>query len=533
MLSLHPARLAVVLAASLALGPLAVAPAVATTTDQTSTTAAPTTEPTPVLALDLRGEHAVGQTLRVEGVTVPEGGSVTYAWTADGTPVAGASAQELLLTTAETSRVVNVEVAVTGADGSTTTATTVNAYRVAVAPVPTLSGSTPAGSTLSARPGAWTPGTSLSYQWLAGGIDIPGATRSTYVPTQAQGGQRIAVRVTGTLDGYQTLSRTSRETSNRVMAWAVPTVSGTVAYGSTLTAKVGPWSPGTSFTYQWYADGAAISGATSSTLKLGTAQKGKRISVKVKGAQPGYTSVTKVSAATARVMTAGTAVISGTPVHGRTLTASPGTWTSSTTLRYQWYADGVAITGATGTTLKLGSGQKDKAIRVKVTGSRSGYATVTRTSAATLRVQTAPTPTVSGTPKVTYLLSAKRGTWSSGTAFTYQWYASGTAIKGATGSTLRLGTAHVGKTIKVKVTGRKAGYPTTSRTSQATASISYPAVTVPRSDGSCPSWAPIKGNRDSMIYHLPGQRFYNVTKAEECFRTQTAAVAAGYRKAKV
>lgn len=55
----------------------------------------------------------------------------------------------------------------------------------------------------------------------------------------------------------------------------------------------------------------------------------------------------------------------------------------------------------------------------------------------------------------------------------------------------------------------------------------------PVSQNRCPSYAPIKGNADSMIYHKPGQRYYAVTNPEECFRTAAAAEAAGYRAAKV
>ncbi len=32
-----------------------------------------------------------------------------------------------------------------------------------------------------------------------------------------------------------------------------------------------------------------------------------------------------------------------------------------------------------------------------------------------------------------------------------------------------------------------------------------------------------------MIYHLPSGRYYDVTKPEECFATESAAQAAGYR----
>lgn len=45
----------------------------------------------------------------------------------------------------------------------------------------------------------------------------------------------------------------------------------------------------------------------------------------------------------------------------------------------------------------------------------------------------------------------------------------------------------------------------------------------------CPSSHPIKGNANSMIYHLPSGRYYDVTKPEECFATESAAQAAGYR----
>jgi hypothetical protein len=61
----------------------------------------------------------------------------------------------------------------------------------------------------------------------------------------------------------------------------------------------------------------------------------------------------------------------------------------------------------------------------------------------------------------------------------------------------------------------------------------HPSRTSPVSPYDCPSWAPIKGNASSMIYHLPGQRFYNATKPEDCFSSESAARNAGYRKAKV
>lgn len=55
----------------------------------------------------------------------------------------------------------------------------------------------------------------------------------------------------------------------------------------------------------------------------------------------------------------------------------------------------------------------------------------------------------------------------------------------------------------------------------------------PISAWNCPSSHPIKGNASSMIYHMPGQRYYTRTKPEVCFSSESAAKAAGYRKSKV
>jgi endonuclease YncB( thermonuclease family) len=55
----------------------------------------------------------------------------------------------------------------------------------------------------------------------------------------------------------------------------------------------------------------------------------------------------------------------------------------------------------------------------------------------------------------------------------------------------------------------------------------------PISTWNCPRNAPIKGNRSSMIYHMPGQSYYSLTTPEQCFATRAAAERAGYRAAKI
>ena len=55
-------------------------------------------------------------------------------------------------------------------------------------------------------------------------------------------------------------------------------------------------------------------------------------------------------------------------------------------------------------------------------------------------------------------LTAKPGTWTSGTTFGYAWYADGVAIRHATAKRLLLTRAQRGKRITVKVTGSHPGY---------------------------------------------------------------------------
>ncbi|MDN5767512.1 MAG: thermonuclease family protein [Humibacillus sp.] len=49
----------------------------------------------------------------------------------------------------------------------------------------------------------------------------------------------------------------------------------------------------------------------------------------------------------------------------------------------------------------------------------------------------------------------------------------------------------------------------------------------------CPSRYPVKGNDNSKIYHVPGQRFYKITNARHCFSSTSVAARSGYRAAKI
>jgi hypothetical protein len=84
-------------------------------------------------------------------------------------------------------------------------------------------------------------------------------------------------------------------------------------------------------------------------------------------------------------------------------------------------------------------------------------------------------------------------------------------------------------TQQAAVVGAASGGPTATASDQAT--VPYGAIP---GDGSreCPSDHPIKGNANSMIYHMPGQSSYDGTEPEYCFANEEDAVAAGYRASK-
>ncbi|MFT4232374.1 MAG: S-layer homology domain-containing protein [Leucobacter sp.] len=88
---------------------------------------------------------------------------------------------------------------------------------------------------------------------------------------------------------------------------------------------------------------------------------------------------------------AGSPTISGTAQVGQTLTANAGTWgPAPVTLAYQWLRDGTAISGATGKTYVPAAADQGKKISVRVTGSKTGYQTVSKTSAQTAAVAAKP-----------------------------------------------------------------------------------------------------------------------------------------------
>jgi alpha-tubulin suppressor-like RCC1 family protein len=358
-------------------------------------------------------------------------------------------------------------------------------------PVPTLNGTFGVGGSLGVSAGIWDEGTALTYQWLRSGAPIPGETGSTYQVLAIDRGLTISAVVTGAKSGFTSVSKTSSSTTIGYGALALtptPIVVGAPIVGGTLVASPGTWDVDTTFTYQWLRSGIAISGATTSSYILTPTDRGATITVTVVGSKLGYTSISKTSAATSAVdygvqVNQPVPQISGVAAVGNVLTAVPGTWDSGVVLTYQWYRGGVAISGATSTTLTLTSPDRGNSLSVSVTASKTAYTAVTLTSAPTVPVDfgtptLTPSPTLSGTLNVGNTLSVTAGTWDSGTTFTYQWSRSGTPISGATSTTYVLVADDYGSDISVAVTGNRTGYNSVTRFVTASSPIDFGSLSL-------------------------------------------------------
>lgn len=264
----------------------------------------------------------------------------------------------------------------------------------APAPVPAIAGAPNVGATLTASTGTGSSGPGTVYRWYRAGPPIPGATGPTYALTAVDLGKALGVSVTGSKADGQLVSRHSAPTAPirpGTLAASAPSVTGTVKVGSALGVRPGIWTTGTGFKYQWYRAGVPITGAVAATYRLIAADAGKKMSIRITGNKPGYQPAAKTSAVTAPVV-AGTLkapvpTVSGILRAGHVLTANPGAWTSGATLRFQWYRSGVVIPGATGRTYRVVAADRADALKVRVSGSLSGYTPATRFSAPTTLVR--------------------------------------------------------------------------------------------------------------------------------------------------
>ncbi|MFC8953076.1 hypothetical protein ACFT8P_10575 [Streptomyces sp. NPDC057101] len=264
---------------------------------------------------------------------------------------------------------------------------------------------------------------------------------------------------------------------------AAPTVVGTPVIGAKVTAGNGAWSPAAdSFVYQWKANGVSIPGATASSYVVPSTLLGKQLTVAVGARKAGHPAVLATSAGVTVKNLAPKPTrnpyITGSARVGGKVTAVVGTWSPApTSYTYQWRVNGLAIPGATGASYVLPPAALGKKLTVTVAAHRTGhlsgaYTTAGYTVALGLAPKATTAPYVTGTVRVGRVLTLNRGAWTPApTSYTYQWYANGRAITGATRATHTLTTAQRGTRITVKVTAHRTGHTAGTAWTRSTAAV--------------------------------------------------------------
>lgn len=330
--------------------------------------------------------------------------TVNYTWLRDGAVIPGADhVYQYIPSAADVDHDISVRATGSFAEGGWIHSVTSDPVRIepgeiTVTATPTLSGTPKVGSRLSAVGGDWDqPWSTVEWhwQWRADDIEIAADDSRFFTLTGAQAGSYMRACQVLEAEGYQTTTIcstalgpvTSGTAPDPIAPAPYPTIAGTPRVGVRLTAHVGTWDAAATLSRQWLVGGVTV--ATGTSFVPRPADLGKRVTFRVVATKDGAEVSRQASTGTVAAGRLSGAVprIAGTAKIGRTLKATVGTWTSGAKLSYAWFANGKKIAKASRKSLKLTKALKGKRIVIKVTGQKTGYATLVRSSKATAKVR--------------------------------------------------------------------------------------------------------------------------------------------------
>ena len=493
------------------------------------------------------GETLTASTSGIEDADGLDNVAYSYQWLADDTDIAGAASVSYTLTDSEQGKAIKVRVSFTDDAGNGEALTSAATVTVTAASGP-LAGFTLLDASDQAVLSSLEDGDEVSLDDPSAGtyairadtepgetigsvkLELTGAKTVTQteglVPYSLYGddgasalhGEALPVgsytlRATayseagGTGDTLGVLEVSFTVAASNTPATGLPTISGTIQAGETLTADTTGIADedgltNVSYTYQWLANDADIAGETNSTYDLTDADVGRTIKVRVSFTDDANNRETLTSEATAAVAARPNTPATGAPTIGGTVQVSQTLMADTSDIAdadgldnvaytYQWLADDTDIAGATDASYTLTDSEQGKAIKVRVSFADDAGNEESLTSAATATVAPAPpqnnaatgAPTISGTVKVGHVLTVDTAGIADqdgldNAQFAYRWLADGTAIAGATGSAYLLKAGDKDKTITVAVSFTDDQSNDESLTSAATATVTTDPLTV-------------------------------------------------------
>jgi Ca2+-binding RTX toxin-like protein len=222
----------------------------------------------------------------------------------------------------------------------------------------------------------------VAYVWMRDGVEISGATSSSYQLVQADVGKAVTVKISFEDDWQSTETKTSAATALVTNVNDLPTgavsISGTAQQGETLTADASALDDLDglgALSFQWLRGGVAIAGATTASYTTTQADVGAQLSLAVSYTD-GFGTDETVSTAVSGLITnvnddpEGLPAINGDTAVGDTVTADTSAIQDADGITgaysFQWLRNGSLIGGATGESYVLTSTDEGTTVSVRV-----------------------------------------------------------------------------------------------------------------------------------------------------------------------